>query len=203
MRGFSRLRAARHHGPKDPFLSLQPPSGPAARDWWSRPGVLVRCLAAVALVAMTAATAQTAYTLIAQAAPDFTLHAVAGGNVRLSEHRGEVVVLSFWGSGCGTCRGQLAALDRSLATYRSAGLEVYGVSLDDVPERAAAFARAVPVDFPMLLDPGKVVGRAYQVDNLPMTVLIDRSGTVRNVLRDYSAKSDSLYLEQLRALLNE
>jgi len=184
-------------------LSLQPPSGPAARDWWSRPGVLARCLATVALVAMTAAAAQAAYNLIAQAAPDFTLHAVAGGNVRLSEHRGEVVVLSFWGSGCGTCRGQLAALDRSLATYRSAGLEVYGVSLDDVPERAAAFARAVPVAFPMLLDPGKVVGRAYQVDNLPMTVLIDRSGTVRNVLRDYSAKSDSLYLEQLRALLNE
>ena len=184
-------------------MSLQPPGGPAARDWWSRPGVLVRCLAAVALVAMTAAAAQTAYNLIAQAAPDFTLHAVAGGNVRLSEHRGQVVVLSFWGSGCGTCRGQLAALDRSLATYRSAGLEVYGVSLDDVPERAAAFARAVPVAFPMLLDPEKVVGRAYQVDNLPMTVLIDRSGTVRNVLRDYSARSDGLYLEQLRALLNE
>jgi len=184
-------------------LSLQRPNGPTARDRWSRACVLLRCVVFAAFGAATAAAAQTAYTLIARSAPDFTLHAVAGGNVRLSEHRGEVVVLSFWGSGCGTCRGQLTALDRSLATYRSAGLEVYGVSLDDVPERAATYARAVPVAFPMLLDPGKTVGRAYQVDNLPMTVLIDRSGTVRNVLRDYNARSDGLYLEQLRALLNE
>jgi peroxiredoxin len=184
-------------------LSLQRPNGPAARDRRSRARVLLRWLAAAALTAATAAPAQPTYSLIARPAPDFTLHAVAGGNVRLSEHRGEVVVLTFWGSGCGTCARQLAALDRSFATYRSAGLAVYGVSVDDAPQRAAAYARAVAVAFPMLLDPDKAVGRAYQVDNLPMTVLIDRSGTIRNVLRDYSAKSDGLYLEQLRALLNE
>lgn len=185
------MRAASHQGLTAP------------RDRRSRARALLQCVAALALGAAAATSAQPAYNLIARAAPDFTLHAVAGGNVRLSEHRGEVVVLTFWGSACGTCRGQLTALDRSLATYRSAGLQVYGVSVDDALERAAAYARAVPVAFPMLLDPDKVVGRAYQVDNLPMTVLIDRSGTVRNVLREYSVKSDGLYLEQLRALLNE
>jgi hypothetical protein len=55
----------------------------------------------------------------------------------------------------------------------------------------------------MLLDPGKDVSRAYQVDNLPMTVLIDRGGTVRRVHRDFGAKSDALYLNELRELLNE
>jgi len=163
----------------------------------------VKCAATALLGAVTVAAAQRGYDLIAQAAPDFTLHAVTGGNVRLSEHRGEVVVLSFWSSGCGTCRRQLDALNRSLATYRSAGLEIYGVGVDDSPARAFDYARGIPVGFPMLLDPDKAVGKAYRVDNLPMTVLIDRSGTVRNVLRDYSAKSDDLYLEQLRVLLNE
>ena len=42
-----------------------------------------------------------------------------------------------------------------------------------------------------------------KIDNLPMTLLIDRNGIVRYVLRDYSAKSDDLYLQQLRTLLNE
>ena len=42
-----------------------------------------------------------------------------------------------------------------------------------------------------------------EVDNLPLTLLIDRNGIVRYVLRDYSAKSDDLYLQQLRTLLNE
>jgi peroxiredoxin len=184
-------------------LSLQRPDGPAARDRRSRVRVFLKCAAVALLGAGTAALAQRGYDLIARAAPDFTLHAAAGGNVRLSEHRGEVVVLSFWSSGCGTCRRQLDALNRSFATYRSAGLAVYGVGLDDVPERALKYARGVPVGFPMLLDPDKAVGRAYRVDNLPMTVLIDRSGTVRNVQRDFSAKSDDLYLQQLRVLLNE
>jgi len=184
-------------------LSLQRPDGPAARDRRSRARALLQCAALALLGAGSAALAQGGYGLIARAAPDFTLHAIAGGNVRLSEHRGQVVVLSFWSSGCGTCRNQLDALNRSLATYRSAGLAVYGVGVDDVPARAAEYARGIPVAFQMLLDPDKAVGRAYQVDNLPMTVLIDRSGTIRNVLRDFSAKSDRLYLEQLRALLNE
>ena len=158
-------------------------------------------LAAIAFCAP--AFADTSYALLAHAAPDFALHAIAGGNVRLSEHRGDVVILSFWGSRCTPCRAQLAALNRTLGTYRSAGLQVYGINVDDDQSRALAFAHGEAVTFPLLLDPEKAVSRTYQVDNLPMTLLIDRNGVVRNVFRDYNAKSESLYLQQLRALLNE
>jgi peroxiredoxin len=171
--------------------------GHAARStlgWWL-------WLAAIAFCAP--ALADTSYALLAHAAPDFALHAIAGGNVRLSEHRGDVVILSFWGSRCTPCRAQLAALNQSLATYRSAGLQVYGINVDDDQSRALAFAHGEAVTFPLLLDPEKAVSRNYLVDNLPMTLLIDRSGVVRNVFRDYNAKSESLYLQQLRALLNE
>ena len=147
--------------------------------------------------------ADTSYPLLAHQAPDFALHAVTGGNVRLSEHRGDVVVLSFWGSRCTPCRGQLEALNRSLATYRSAGLQVYGINVDDNQGRALAFAHGETVTFPLLLDPEKAVSRSYQVDNLPMTLLVDRNGVVRHVFRDYNAKSADAFLQQLRALLNE
>jgi peroxiredoxin len=155
------------------------------------------------LAAAAGFAAEPPYALLGQAAPDFALHAVAGDNVRLSEHRGEVVVLNFWSSRCTSCRTQLAALNRSFGTYRSAGLSVYGVGVDDDPVQAEDFARTARVNFALLLDPAKTVSRSYQVDNLPMTVLIDRSGTVRYVLRDYSAASSTLYLQQLRTLLNE
>ena len=157
----------------------------------------------LALAAAVAFAAVPDYALLGQAAPDFGLHAAAGDNVRLSEHRGEVVVLSFWSSHCSSCRTQLAALNRSLATYRSAGLTVYGVGVDDDPVQSREFARTAGVAFALLLDPTKAVSRSYQVDNLPMTVLIDRNGTVRYALRDYSAASSTLYLQQLRTLLNE
>jgi peroxiredoxin len=185
-------------------LSWQRPDGAISRGRYVRAGVALRlCLLALALGTGLSSAAQAPYALLGQAAPDFALHAASGANVRLSEHRGEVVVLSFWSSRCYPCRAQLAALGKSLATYRSAGLAVYGIGVDDDGARSLEFAHSVAVDFALLLDPTKAVSRGYQVDNLPMTVLIDRNGTVRYALRDYSAASSALYLQQLRALLNE
>jgi peroxiredoxin len=152
---------------------------------------------------VVAAFAAAPYSLLGREAPDFALHALVGSNVRLSEHRGDVVVLSFWGSRCGPCRMQLAALDKSLKTYSSVGLRVFGIGVDDNPVRSLEFAKGQSVEFPLLFDSTKDVSRRYQVDNLPMTLLIDRSGVVRHVHRDYSAKDDELYLQELRALLNE
>jgi peroxiredoxin len=144
------------------------------------------------------------YPLLGKPAPDFTLRALAGANVRLSEHAGDVIVISFWSSRCSSCWAQLEALDRSLATYHAAGVQMYGVNVDDDQGRVHASAsRAESLAFALLLDPTKVVSRSYVVDNLPMTVLIDRSGTIRYVLRDYSAKGEALYLQQLRSLLDE
>jgi len=149
------------------------------------------------------AVAAAAYPLIGKEAPDFALHALVGSNVRLSEHLGDVVVVSFWGSRCGPCATQLNALNRSLSTYQSVGLKVFGVSVDDDQVRALEYAKGQSVSFPLLLDPSKSVSRLYVVDNLPMTVLIDRGGVVRHVHRDYSSKDEALYLQELRALLNE
>jgi peroxiredoxin len=160
-------------------------------------------LGGVLATAVLVASAATGYALLGHEAPDFALHAVGGNNVRLSEHRGDVVVLSFWGSRCGQCRTQLAALDRSFKTYHPAGLQVFGVNVDDDQGGALEFAHTQALGFPLLLDPQKAVARAYLVDNLPMTVLIDRGGTVRQVQRDYSSKFEPAYLQQLRVLLNE
>jgi peroxiredoxin len=196
-------------------LSWQRPNGPAWRQVASdrsapaRPGGRARLsprrlwLIALACGAGLPALAEAPYALLGQAAPDFALHAAAGSNVRLSEHRGDVVVLSFWSSRCTPCRTQLTALSRSLATYRSAGLTIYGIGVDDDAALSLEYARSVRVDFQLLLDPGKGVARSYQVDNLPFTVLIDRGGNVRYALRDYSAASNGVYLQQLRSLLNE
>ncbi|MBK7250240.1 MAG: TlpA family protein disulfide reductase [Gammaproteobacteria bacterium] len=135
--------------------------------------------------------------------PDFALHAVAGPNVRLSEHRGEVVVIAFWGSRCDTCRMQLAALNRIFTTYRPAGLQVFAVGVDDDPLRALEFARAQRVGFPLLLDPAKAVSRAWRVELLPTVAILDRGGMLRHVHRDYEAGDESLYTRELRELLNE
>ncbi|MGA2024241.1 MAG: peroxiredoxin family protein [Steroidobacteraceae bacterium] len=139
---------------------------------------------------------------IGQRAPDFALPAATGPNVRLSEYRGQPVVLSFWSSQCSLCAGQLAALNRYYGTYRSSGLIVLAVSVDDDPQRAQDYARAHATAFPLLLDHVKAVSRAYGIERLPTTVLIDRSGVVRYLHGDYRAGDES-YVAQIRSLLDD
>lgn len=141
-------------------------------------------------------------TAVGDMAPDFTLPAAAGGNVRLSEHRGEVVLLTFWSSRCSACVAQLAALGNLQTTYRSAGLVTLAVSVEDDMRSAKQFAKSHPARFPLLLDRTKEVGRTYNIALLPTTVLIDRRGRVRYLLADYHG-TDNSYVAQLRALLDD
>ena len=153
-------------------------------------------LAAALLGAALCNAAELRYGLQGQAAP-------SGTNFRLSEHRGDVTLLVFWGSHCGQCGAQLAALSRMVDTYRSAGLAALAVNVDDDQVAAAEFAMAHPVSFPVLLDPAKAVARQYRVDNLPMLLLVDRAGVIRNVHRDYRSGSDDRILDQIKVLLDE
>lgn len=137
-----------------------------------------------------------------QAAPDFVLPGYSGSNVRLSEYRGEVVVLTFWSSRCGQCSQQIAALEALQSTYGSAGLVTLAIGIDDDEARASEFAHAHAGHIPLLKDRDKQVGRAYGVDRLPTTVLIDRGGHVRHRFRDYRSTQND-YLVRLRALLDD
>ena len=140
--------------------------------------------------------------LIGQSAPDFALAAYAGDNVRLSESLGQPVIIAFWGTSCSPCAAQLQRLDRLFETYRSSGLVVLGVSVDDDMQRADRYAHSHRVHYPVLLDPDKSVSRAYQIDRLPTTVLIDRGGVIR-YLHDETRANDATYVAQIRALLDD
>ena len=156
----------------------------------------------LALLFVCAALAAAPVGLLSLPAPDFVLPAASGNNVRLSEFRGQPVVLSFWSSRCSLCAAQLAALDRYYATYRSAGLIVLAVSVEDDAQRALDYARAHQGGYPLLLDRSKSVGRAFGIERLPTTVLIDRSGVVR-YLHSNDRAGDPSYVTQIRALLDD
>jgi len=151
----------------------------------------------------SAATAAEKYELLGQAAPDLVARSLTGQNVRLSEHRGEVVVVSFWSGACNTCRAQLEALDRIARTYGSAGLTVIGVNLDDNTLRAEKFARAQSVEFQLLVATAKNTGREFRVDRLPMLLFVDRAGVLRVAHREFRSRDEALYVRELRTLLDE
>jgi peroxiredoxin len=160
-------------------------------------------LACALALAGAPAVAAEKYELLGQPAPDLVARGLSGENVRLSEHRGEVVVVSFWSGTCNTCRAQLSALDRIAKTYGSAGLTVIGVNLDDNIARAERFARAQDVKFQLLVATARTTGRDFKVDRLPMIVFVDREGVLRVAHREFHARDEARYVRELRRLLDE
>jgi peroxiredoxin len=169
----------------------------------SRARFAALALACASLLTSLAAFAAEKYDLVGKPAPDLVARGLGGENVRISEHRGEVVVVSFWSGSCNTCRAQLSALDRIAKTYASAGLTVIGVNLDDDAARAEKFARAQDVQFPLLIATPANTGRDYRVDRLPMMVFVDREGVLRAAHREFKASDEAKYVRELRTLLNE
>jgi peroxiredoxin len=160
-------------------------------------------LAVCAVAPVATFAAEKPYELTGKPAPDLVARSLTGQNVRVSEHRGEVVVVSFWSGSCNTCRAQLEALDRIAKTYASAGLVVIGVNLDANTARAEKFARAQDVNFQLLVAAPENTGDDYRVDRLPMMVFVDREGVLRAAHREFKARDEAMYVRELRTLLDE
>ena len=142
-------------------------------------------------------------TLLGKDAPDFVLKATDGRNLRMSEFRGQVVMVNFWARWAGDSRQEMPALDRINTTYSRAGLVVLGVSVDEDLDRARAFAAAMKVSYPMMFDTGSNIGRDYLLQKMPMTILVDRAGVVRYTNVGFKRGDEHAYLDHIRELLRE
>ncbi len=162
-------------------------------------------LAPLALAAaLLAAVAPAQATITAQsAAPDFTLRTAAGGNLRLQEQRGQVVLVNFWATWCGPCKQEMPHLNRLYDKYRKSGFTLLGVNVDDDPRQAVALAERMGLKFPVLLDADKAVIKRYDMGSMPATVLIDRDGRVRYLHRGYREGMELSYEQQIRELVKE
>ncbi len=157
----------------------------------------------LAALLLTAAATAGANIAVKSSAPDFTLPATSGSNLRLAEQRGRVVMVNFWATWCAPCRVEMPHLNRLYDKYRASGFELLGVNIDDNPRTAADLATKLGLRFPVLLDTDKKVSRLYDLSAMPSTVLIDRDGRVRYVHRGYRDGYEDTYEKQIRELLKE
>ena len=136
-------------------------------------------------------------------APDFALKSHSGENLRLSEFRGEVVMINFWASWCGPCRQEMPLLDELYTQYQPLGFTILGVNVEEDPSKARQLLKDSPVNFPILYDDKSEVSKLYKVVAMPSTVLVDRDGNVRHLHQGYKPGYEESYQQQVRALIRE
>jgi len=136
-------------------------------------------------------------------APDFTLKSNIGKNLRLSEYRGQVVLINFWASWCGPCRQEMPVLDELHQSYEALGFSVLGINVDKKSEAADKLLKDIPVSFPILYDNSNAASELFNVDAMPYTILVDRDGKMRYLHRGYKRGYEDKYREQIKALIRE
>ena len=157
---------------------------------------LTLCLAFSLVTAATAAAAS-------GPAPAFQLDAVTGEATNLSQFKGQVVMLNFWATWCGPCQQEMPLLEQMYKKYKPAGFTLVGVNVDKEAPPVRALLAKRPVSFPVLLDPASQVSKAYHIDEMPSTVLIDRKGNIRYLHRGYKPGDENEYQDRIRQLIRE
>jgi thiol-disulfide isomerase/thioredoxin len=136
-------------------------------------------------------------------APDFTLASKEGGNVRLQEQLGNVVLINFWASWCGPCREELPYLEELQQEYADLGFTILAVNVDEDPSKADILLNDIPVSFPVLFDVNDEVSKLYDVQAMPTTVIVDRDGNQRLLHHGYKSGDEMKYKQAVKALLRE
>ncbi|HZT61192.1 MAG TPA: TlpA disulfide reductase family protein [Pyrinomonadaceae bacterium] len=135
-------------------------------------------LFAVLLLASTVAHAQGA-----RKAPALTLKDIRGRTVRLSDYKGKVVLLNFWATWCPPCRAEMPDLVKLQREYARRGLQVVGVTYPpETLSRVRRFAGRLGVNYPVALGTKATKSLFADTDTLPVTVVIDREGNIRETI---------------------
>lgn len=143
-------------------------------------------------------------------APDFTLADLKGQKISLSDLKGKVVLLNFWGTWCGPCKREIPDFVSLSKKHKKNGLEIIGVTLSSgSPEKIQDFSQKWEINYTLLTDINgnetQLVTARYgqatsqPITGIPTTFIIDRDGYIRQ--RYVGPRSEEVFYKDLEPYL--
>ena len=117
-------------------------------------------------------------------APNFVLRSSSDEVYSLSDFRGKAVVVNFWASWCPPCKEEIPAMQNVFNQYQDDGFVLLAVNAtnQDSISNSEAFVKSNGITFPILYDKDGSVGNLYQVQAMPTTFIIDKSGIIKEII---------------------
>jgi len=157
--------------------------------------VVVFCIATLSIVS----TVSLAQDDLLRVAPDFTRNDLRGKPLSLHSYRGKLVLLSFWATWCEPCLAEIPVFTAWQDTYRAAGLQIVGVSMDDDSAPVKRAYEKFHLNYPVVMGDAQLGELFGGVLGLPLNYLIDMDG---RVVGRYQGEVDLKKLElQVKSLL--
>ncbi|SOC38121.1 thiol-disulfide oxidoreductase ResA [Ureibacillus acetophenoni] len=132
-------------------------------------------------------------------APDFELVGLDGKKHRLSDYRGEGVMLNFWGTWCEPCKREMPAMDRQYDVFKDQGVNLLTINIAQSEFEVQNFLNNLGVDFPTVIDKTRDVMTAYNVIDLPASIFIDPNGKVVKIKTGEMKEADIIsHMEMIK-----
>src|SRR5688572_21422448 len=108
-------------------------------------------------------------------APEFDLPLLSGdGNFKLSDYRGQVVVINFWGSWCIPCREEAPMLQETYELYQDSGVVLVGIAVKDIRSDALEYIDEFNITYPNVMDRGAHLEEEYRTAGVPETFVVNK-----------------------------
>lgn len=137
-------------------------------------------------------------------APNFTLRDINAEEYRLSDHRGEIIVLNFWATWCSPCLRELPHLNRIDKNYEDRDVNVVAVNIDAARHisKVKAYVKSRKYAFTILIDGDTTVVSQYSPSKtIPYTVVIDRQGRIVHFHTGYTSGDEDIYIDLIEEML--
>ena len=114
----------------------------------------------------------------------------------------KVVLVDFWASWCGPCKASFPALKEIHGKYSGQGLVIVAVSIDENKSDMQEFLKKNAVPFAAVRDAKGNLAEKLDIQSIPTSFLIDRTGKIRMVHNGYSGESTKQeYIHAIEAAL--
>ncbi|NMB20018.1 MAG: TlpA family protein disulfide reductase [Firmicutes bacterium] len=157
--------------------------------------IVFLCLIAVAVLGWSGSVlAEDSKVLV----PDFALVSTANETIRLSDYRGQIVVLNFWASWCPPCRAEMPEFQELHDQFTESGeavlLLLNQIDRQETVEKGKEYLKSNNYTMTNLLDYGAVGRQIFGIPGLPTTVVIDAEGYLASYVVGATTKETVLQM---------